>query len=318
MACSYHAHAQLDIEVTADTLNFGIVDRCTNATDSFAIINRGDVVFAGLGLRKLNAFSVASDSANIFPGDTLWVYVTFATAVGNFQERFIYSFQFTQTERVTDTVYLIGTRLGGPCLELSVPDVSGMIGSTSSLSLVQTVADTNLAAAGINVRCVLVYNPTIVVPTALPVGVNMLMPGQLEIQAQLRDVTPTVLVDIPCVFVLGDSSQCALLLTDVTFSDPTMEARLISGKASVTGFCLVPTTRYFSPAVALAIRGESHSVRIENLSRDPQRACVFNSIGAIMYHAVLEPLSTVYVPLPLGAYFVRTNDRAAVPLLLWR
>lgn len=302
------AQAQLNYSVSTHEIRFDDVGSCSEAVDSFDIINSGTRIFPGDGNRVLNGFQTFSDSVNVNPGDINRIYVRFTgTSAGSpYRVPFIIHIVYDQNEIKRDTVWLIGNRLSGPCGILEVQDISGVPGTDTVLAVNITSLSKDVNYNGLTATFTLDYNKTLLVPTVLPTGVTMLKPGELRVTSPLRNTLGPV-VSIPVKLVLGADSTSMLGINNIVISDTTIGFQGINGVLTLEGICVSPLPRLFNPVIQppVIIRNRKGVVAI--FSEKAQRIVITSVSGQEIVNCILEPQNEYSLcTLASGCYWLHT------------
>lgn len=300
--------AQLDIELSRDTIDFGIIGPCETAVDSFDLVNTGTRIVPSPGRTVLPGFTIdpVSDK-NIMPGERRRMHVTFTgTSAQAFYVRPHIVIFTNGSETVADTVWLIARTEKGRCCVFAADSMEAMTGDRIVVSVRQDSTRPRADLSNVTFTMKLAWDSTILVPEGrLPDEVSRTK-GAVIVRGSLLSGDGPVL-DMPFRAVLGRAPSSPVRIVWYSLSDANVTVTSYDGIVRLMDICNDPVDRLFDPLHRLGnpvvtTKGDGRiDIAVADTAPVPREVFVADLRGAI--------IATLIIP----ARFTGTLTTAAVP-----
>lgn len=244
--------AQLDVELSRDTIDFGIIGPCETAVDSFDLVNTGTRIVPSPDRTIIPGFTIdpVSDK-NIIPGERRRMYVTFTGTSAQALYVRPHIVVFTNgSETVADTVWLIARTEKGRCCVFAADSMDAMVGERITVSVRQDSTRLRADLSNVTFTMKLAWDSTILVAEGrLPDEVSRTK-GTVIVRGSLRSGNGSVL-DMPFRAVLGRAPSSPVRIVWYSLSDANVTMTSYDGIVRLTDICNDPVDRLFDPLYLL-------------------------------------------------------------------
>lgn len=300
--------AQLDIELSRDTMDFGIIGPCETVVDSFDLVNTGTRIVPSPGRTVLPGFTIdpVSDN-NIMPGERRRMYVTFTgTSAQAFYVRPHIVIFTNGSEMVADTIWLIARTEKGRCCVFAADSMEAMTGDRIVVSVRQDSTRLRADLRNVTFTMKLAWDSTILVADGrLPDEISRTK-GTVIVRGSLLSGNGPVL-DMPFRAVLGRAPSSPVRIVWYSLSDANVTVTSYDGVVRLMDICNDPVDRLFDPLHLLrdpvvTTRSDGRiDIDVVDAAPVPREVVVADIRGAV--------IATVTIPVR----FAGTLTTAAVP-----
>lgn len=245
------------IRYEPDVVDFGVVAPCKHALDSFELVNESTDSVPTPSVFTINGFYVwfADTTRNIQVGERRRAYVRFIGDASIPVRNQLLAIQFARADGSfvpTRSIRLIGSRAPGPCVRLSIPEITAAPGATIDAGVVQDGDFIDYVGTIPEVTFEISWDPTLMVPNRFPVAPVAVGRHRATFRVSLRREAGGLL-PLPFTVTLGNRSEAPIRLEWFSLSDATTPAEGRSGKLIIDGVCVDPRLRLFDGA-AMPVR----------------------------------------------------------------
>ncbi len=297
--------AAQDIRYEPPVIDFGVVPPCKHALDSFELVNESADSVPTPSVFTINGFQVsfADTTRNILVGERRRAYVRFVGDASIPIRNQVLAIQFARADGTfvpTRSIRFIASRSTGPCVQLAIPTITALPGTSIDVGIVQEGDFIDFVNTLPDLTFEVSWDPTVMVPQAFPVP---------PIASGLHRATFRVplsreggkLLELPFVVTLGNRSEAPITLEWLSLSDPSVIAQGRGGRLTVDGVCLDPRSRLFDASASvmrtfMVYNLEGRVIETVQASSMDQALQRINVEGVQALRFCVDPLSVKAVP----------------------
>lgn len=318
--------AQLDIELSRDTIDFGVIGPCETAMDSFDLVNTGTRIIPSPGRTVLPGFTIdpVSDK-NIMPGERRRMYVTFTGTSAQALYIRPHIVIFTNgSEMVADTVWLIARTEKGRCCVFAADSMDAKTGDRIVVSIRQDSTRPRADLRNVTFTMKLAWDSTILVAEGrLPDEVGRTK-GTVIVRGNMRAGNGPVL-DMPFRAVLGRAPSSPVRIVWYSLSDANVTVTSYDGIVRLTDICNDPVDRLFDPLSLLrnpvvTVRGDGRiDINVADAAPVARDVIIADVRGAVIATLTIPAQYTgtlTTATIPRGLVLVRVQGHGTSSLLI--
>lgn len=294
-----------EIRYEPPVVDFGVVPPCKHALDSFELVNESTDSVSTTSVFNINGFQVsfADATRNILVGERRRAYVRFVGDASIPVRNQVLAIQFARVDGSfvpTQSIRFIASRSTGPCVQLAIPSITALPGTSIDVGIVQEGNFIDYVNDLPDLTFEVSWDPTVMVPQAFPVP---------PIASGLHRATFRVplsreggkLLELPFVVTLGNRSEAPITLVRHSLSDPSVIAQGRGGRLTVDGVCLDPRSRLFDASASvmrtfMVYNLEGRVIETVQASSMDQALQRINVEGVQALRFCVDPLSVKAVP----------------------